>query len=265
MTPDRLARAVRAALFAAVCVLLAATGHILMSGRPVAAWGLGAAFVVTGAAAWATAARERGLAAVTGAAVAVQTVLHSVFSWAQAGASPASGAGMGMGHGGGGAGTSGAHMSSAAMGAASVSSGDMVPLDMAPPDMSPMDMAHLAMGHMPGLGVDLGGGLVGGPGPGGDLSGLPVSSSFGMLAAHLLAALLSGVWLAYGERAAFRLLRALPAGLFRPLGLLLAVVPVGVDRPRFRPVRPGDERAPRRLHLAHSLVSRGPPQAVAVG
>ncbi|WP_234315220.1 hypothetical protein [Streptomyces globisporus] len=49
-------------------------------------------------------------------------------------------------------------------------------------------------------------------------------SSLGMLSAHLLAALLSGLWTAYGERAVFRLVRTLSLGLFRPVRLLLAAV-----------------------------------------
>ncbi|MFB6520818.1 hypothetical protein [Streptomyces sp. NPDC056401] len=88
--------------------------------------------------------------------------------------------------------------------------------------------------------------------------------SLGMLTAHLLSAVLSGLWLAYGERAVFRVLRALPAGLFRPLRLLLTALPVPQDRTRLPAVRRRDERAPRQLHLAYFIISRGPPQAVAV-
>ncbi|KKZ73320.1 hypothetical protein [Streptomyces showdoensis] len=270
-------------MFAAVCVLLAATGHILMSGRPVAGWVLGAAFAATAAAAWATAARERGLFAVTAAAVAVQTVLHSVFSWAQSGGGAAH-TGMGAGSGSGAGTGSGGGSVSAASG--TLSSAHMAHPAMGAPDMGPADMGPADMAHLPGLGVDVVqvgdaghvamahlpvasdahdmASMVSSLAHAADLTDFSLSSSFGMLAAHVLAALLSGVWLAYGERGAFRLLRALPAGLFRPLSLLLAVVPVVVGRPRVRPVRPGDARVPRRLHLAHSLVSRGPPQAVAV-
>lgn len=60
-------------------------------------------------------------------------------------------------------------------------------------DMSAMDMGH----------------------PGHETGG---ASSFGMLAAHLLAALLCGVWLAYGERAAFRTLRAVAGRWSRRCG-----------------------------------------------
>lgn len=214
MTPGRCSRGVRAATFAALCVLLTATGHILMSGRAVPGWALSLAFAGTVAAAWVLADRERGLFAVTAATVAVQSVLHTFFSWSQpAGAPHPAASGIGTDHG---------------------------------------HMAHMAMSHTSAA-----------DSPGAHEM-TELSSSFGMLSAHLLAALLSGLWLAYGEQAAFRLLRALPAVLFRPLRLLFAaVVPVAI-LPRLRLVRAGDERAPRQLLLAHSLVTRGPPQAIAV-
>ena len=60
MTAGRGVRAVRAAVFAAVCVLLAALGHVLMSRTAVPWWALAAGAAVTGAAAWCLAERERG-------------------------------------------------------------------------------------------------------------------------------------------------------------------------------------------------------------
>ncbi|MFD5328211.1 hypothetical protein [Streptomyces sp. NPDC127092] len=232
MTAGRCSRGVRAATFAAVCVLLAATGHILMSGRPVPVGTLSLALAGTVAVAWVLAERERGLFAVTAATVTVQSALHALFSRS----GPAS-----------------------------------VPL----PDPSPLDHsahAHHLMSGQPGMPIP------GMPMPMPNLSHdawaatahtpsdmTDMSSTSGMLSAHLLAALLSGLWLAYGERAIFRLARALPLGLFRPLRLLLAAfVPVTATCPRPRPVRAADERAPQRLHLAHSLITRGPPEALAV-
>lgn len=41
MTAGRCSRTLRAAVFAVVCVLLAALGHVLMSGSEVPAWALG--------------------------------------------------------------------------------------------------------------------------------------------------------------------------------------------------------------------------------
>ncbi|MFD8209316.1 hypothetical protein ACFV2S_23330 [Streptomyces sp. NPDC059695] len=254
MTPGRCSRAVRAAMFAAVCVLLAATGHILMSGHAVPGPTLGAALAGTALAGWLLGGRERGLLAVTSAAVAFQSVLHLAFSWSQsaAGALPADRAGADHG---------GMVMDHMTM-------NHMPPSHM---DMGHMGMGHTGMGHT-GMTSTVMEHLAAAPSPapsaGHDMTDM--TSSAGMLAAHLLAALLSGLWLAYGERAAFRVLRAAPARLLRPLGLLgllgllLAVPPAAVDRPRIRRARPGDGRVPRRLLLARALLTRGPPRAIAV-
>jgi len=82
MTAGRCSRTVRAAVFAAVCVLLAALGHALMSGThvPSGHWPPGWR---DGAAGWCLAGRERGLPLVVTVVVAAQTVLHSAFSLAQ--------------------------------------------------------------------------------------------------------------------------------------------------------------------------------------
>ncbi|MFB7154710.1 hypothetical protein [Streptomyces virginiae] len=76
-------------MFAALCVLLAATGHMLMSGTAVPWWALPVGFGAASATAWSLAGRERGILPVTGAAVVVQAVLHSAFSLAQSLAGPA--------------------------------------------------------------------------------------------------------------------------------------------------------------------------------
>ncbi|MGW6539964.1 hypothetical protein ACWGBV_22040 [Streptomyces sp. NPDC055051] len=246
MTPGRCSRGARAALFAAVCVLLAATGHILMSGQGVPAWTLSLSFAATVAVTWVLADRERGLLAVTTASVVVQSALHTAFSWSQrvgplSAPTPAPAGDTHAEH---------AHLSHAAMGHG----------DPGHPALGHVDLSHAALAQEgPVSSV----GLFSEASAGHDMTDM--SSSSGMVAAHLLAALLSGLWMAYGERAAFRLLRAASLRLFRPLRPLLAsLAPVVPDRPRFRPVRAGDERAPRRLFLAHSLISRGPPQALAV-
>ncbi|MFF6773433.1 hypothetical protein ACFY8W_07705 [Streptomyces sp. NPDC012637] len=227
MTAGRCSRGARAATFAAVCVLLAATGHILMSGRSVPVGTLSLALAGTVAVAWLLAERERGLFAVTAATVTVQSALHAVFTWS---ASPAP-----------------------------VTTTDDPHMDHS---------AHV--GHLMTSHADLPGEVLtalAAPGSTGSTAHdmTDISSTIGMLSAHLLAALLSGLWLAYGERAVFRLARSLPLRLFRPLRLLLAaVVPVTATRPRLRPVRAAREPAPQQLHLAHSLITRGPPEALAV-
>ncbi|MER8230993.1 hypothetical protein [Streptomyces sp. NPDC094049] len=235
MTPGRCARGVRAAAFAAVCVLLAATGHVLMSARPLSGPVLSLAFAGTWAVAWAFSGRERGLVAVTATSMAVQSALHTVFGWSQsAGSAPT--------------GTPATAMTSLVRGA--------VPHGMA----ESVSAAHEAMDH--GAVSRVGAALDGMPAAH-DMT--EMGTSYGMFSAHLLAAFLSGVWMAYGERAVFRLLRAVPLGLFRPLRLLVtAFAPVTPDRPRPRTARAGDARAPRRLLLAHCVVSRGPPRVPAV-
>lgn len=222
MTAGWCARTTRAAVFAAVCVVLAALGHVMMSGDHVPLSTLVAGWAVTGVAGWCLAGRERGLRLVVAVAVVVQTGLHSAFSLVP---SPAAGApggtdsmdrastghGMGaMGHG---------------MGSMGHDMGSM-----------PHHMAHT--GHAPG----------------GD-------SSLGMLAAHLLAALLCGLWLGHGERAVFRLLRAVGSRLAAPLRLLfpLPTPPPPPVRARRRP----SDRAPRLLLLVHAITSRGPPAGAA--
>jgi hypothetical protein len=227
MTAGWCSRTVRAAVFAAVCVLLAALGHVMMSGSSVPWWVLGASVAVTGAAGWCLAGRERGLPLIVTVVVVAQTVLHSAFELAQAAASPAA---------------------SSTVGGAAM---PMVSMDMdnTVHDMSAMHMDSMDMGHMGGashLGHDMSG-----------------TSSFGMLAAHLLAALLCGWWLAHGERAAFRILRAVAGWLAAPLRMMLAL-PTPEHRPRIRVRRTRSDRAPRRLLLVHAITSRGPPARAAV-
>ncbi|MGW1715528.1 hypothetical protein [Streptomyces sp. NPDC002156] len=218
MTAGWGARTLRAAVFAAVCVLLAALGHVLMSGSSVPWWTLVAGTVVMAGAGWCLAGRERGLPLVVGVVVVAQGALHSAFSFTR--------------------GTAGTSTDS-------------------------MDMAHTGMDADMGMDMDtrmlMGLGHMAHGGHGTDA----LSSSYGMLAAHTLAALLCGLWLAYGERAAFRILRAVAGRLVAPLRLALAR-PVTPDRPRLRPRRGTSDRAPRLLPLVHTITSRGPPTRIAV-
>ncbi|MFI8890468.1 hypothetical protein [Streptomyces paradoxus] len=216
-------RTLRAAVFAAVCVLLAALGHVLMSGSAVPSWALAAAVAVTGGVAWCLAGRERDLLLVSSAVVAAQTALHVWFSYVQELSTPPVRSTSSMAH----MGHTTDHMthdghSTGSMGA-----------------MSSMD-------SMPATEHTLGG-----------------MSSTGMLAAHLLAALLCGLWLAHGERAAFRILRALAGWLAAPLRLPLTL-PAPPHRPRIRARRSRAARTPRRLLLVYTITSRGPPAGTAV-
>ncbi|MFG2993914.1 hypothetical protein ACGFZK_32260 [Streptomyces sp. NPDC048257] len=73
-------RATRAATFAAMCVALGTVGHSYMSGTDIPLFGLLGAFGVTSGLAWLAAGRRRGPVGITAAVLAVQGVLHLVFS-----------------------------------------------------------------------------------------------------------------------------------------------------------------------------------------
>ncbi|WP_234362143.1 hypothetical protein [Streptomyces sp. IMTB 1903] len=232
MEPVRCLRALRAAMFAALCVLLAAVGHLLMSGAAVPWWALSVGFAAAAGTAWSLADRERGILAVTGAAVAVQAVLHCGFSLAQSLARPPAEPALSAPP----TGTAGAEAAVHAHHA-----------------VHPVADAASAAAAMHGAG------------DGHEASALPMAfmSPAGMLVAHLLAAVLCGLWLAHGERALFRVVRAVAARLRAPLRLLLRPV-TAAHRPRPRVRRPRRTPAPRQLFLVHAITSRGPPTATAV-
>ncbi|MGQ5230069.1 hypothetical protein [Streptomyces sp. yara] len=252
MTAGWCFRTLRAAVFAAVCVLLAALGHVLMSDTAVPSWALAVAVAVTGGAAWCLAGRERGLLVVSSVVVAAQTALHVWFSYVQELSRPPvrpmppmSTHGMAAGEG--------------------TSSMD---------HLASMDhmasMAHMghAMHSMTRGGRS--GGSTDAMGAMSTLDAMPATghalggmSSTGMLAAHVLAALLCGLWLAHGDRAAFRILRAFAGWLAAPLRLPLTL-PAPPHRPRIRVRRSRAARTPRRLLLVCTVTSRGPPAGTAV-
>ncbi len=241
MNPVRCFRALRAAMFAALCVLLAATGHLLMSGAAVPWWALSVAFPGTAATAWALAGRERGLLAVTTAAVAVQAVLHAGFSLAQSLVGPAAPTGSGQ------------MPAMSPMVRMSQPTGAGVP-------HAPAHLHHAMHGTADAASAVTG--ATGGSLPDG-VHEAAAMSPFGMLAAHLLAAVVCGLWLAHGERAVFRVVRAVAGRFWTPLRLLLRTA-VPVHRPSVRVRRRRHHRAPRRLFLVHAITSRGPPAGTAV-
>lgn len=126
MTPGPALRTARAAIFAVVCVMMAALGHAVMSGGAVSWQMLGAAFLATASAAWWLTGRQRGGAIVTGATVGAQFALHLLFHFSQSVPLPRASMAHGA-HGGAGsmsdgpgmegmAGMADAHMASAAAG-----------------------------------------------------------------------------------------------------------------------------------------------------
>ncbi|GAA4585700.1 hypothetical protein GCM10023194_29140 [Planotetraspora phitsanulokensis] len=84
-----------------------------------------------------------------------------------------------------------------------------------------------------------------------------------MFAAHALAGAFVAVWLAVGERALWRTLRALSGILSSHLGWLLALVqvrPLTAGPASIRPIGQDDAAPPAAL-LRHTLARRGPPSA----
>ena len=72
-------RSLRAAVFAALCVLLAAAGHTLATGMAPPVWTQAAGFAPVFAAGWLLGGRERSLAAIGGATLTAQGGLHLAF------------------------------------------------------------------------------------------------------------------------------------------------------------------------------------------
>ncbi|MFI5662539.1 hypothetical protein [Streptomyces sp. NPDC051684] len=243
MTTRRDARAGRAAMLAAVCVLLTALAHTLMSGDTVPWWALAAGCAATGAAAWVPTGRERGILPVVGLTVAAQAALHVFFSWAQVVTHPAASGGS--------------------------VAGRWLDHVLCRAPMEPTGMGDMPMQSMPAGSTGAMAPMSGMSGTGGihdmahgghDMGGM---SSSGMLTAHLLAAVLSGLWLAYGEQAAFRLARCVVGRIVAPLRLPFRL-PTPPHRPRVRVRRARRDRTPRELLLADPITSRGPPAGNAV-
>ncbi|GAB2331659.1 hypothetical protein AB0N20_32645 [Streptomyces griseoincarnatus] len=236
-------RVLRAAVFAAACVVLAALGHVLMSGEGLPWWVLLSGTFAVGAVGWAFGAHERRRRTVAGLTVVVQTCLHIAFTLAQSGNRSATGAPEGA--------------QSLRQWADQLLCGAPTPAQVAraydiavaaglhPTDHLASHDAHsrASTGH--------------------DMAHLAGSSSWGMLAAHVLAAVLCGLWLAQGESAAFKMVRACADRAFVPLRLVRAVLCPPPAPPSFRPApRPGWRL--RQLLLVHALTTRGPPGETAV-
>ncbi|WP_030802099.1 hypothetical protein [Streptomyces sp. NRRL S-337] len=231
MTAGPVSRAVRAAIFAAVCVTIATLGHALMSAQPLPWWAAVAALGITGSAAWWLAGRERGGFVVTGSTVIAQLGLHSLFGLAQ---SCQTGLDLEAAHAPPPAPSGGMPQMSGLVGIADLpatSAAHMGDMSAMHRGMSQMQVMH--SGH----------------------------GTLGMFLAHALAALLCGLWMWRGEAAAFRLARSVAAALFAPLLLVLTALGRTGLKPTPRPVA----GAGHVLHLHgvllhYALSRRGPPR-----
>ncbi|NJQ04191.1 PE-PGRS family protein [Streptomyces lonarensis] len=245
-------RGVRAAVFAGVCVVLALVGHVHASGAPVPVPVALAAFAVVAGGAWAVAGARRGPWAVTAAAGGVQLALHLAFSAGQGAArAPAPGS------------SPDPVVETARSLLCGAGTGPALTHDEAMRIVLAAGLPLPDHDHAAALAAsasDHGGHAVHAA------SALPGSHSGAMLLGHVLAAVLSGLWLAWGERAACSLLAQVGPWLLGPLWALLGPLFV----PAAPPARPGvvlDRPLPplRTRLLLHAVISRGPPPAGAVG
>ncbi|MEV0532523.1 hypothetical protein [Kitasatospora sp. NPDC050463] len=284
---DRI-RALRAVVFAALCVALAATAHVAMAGAGVSPPVLAGAFGLTLGFGWLLAGKRRGPGPISVWMVAAQSALHLMFQ--QAGALTADRAGIGR-------------LATTDWAGLLLCNPDRAPVGISPADLARMagidpdvppsaGVRTLTGAHHLGTATAAGpssaaasrghgmAGMGGGPALSTDAaatSGLPTTSgmsghdmaahsmSAGMIAAHLLAALACALLLWRGETALVRLFEllgglgtVLAGALLLPL-LALFARPRGFEPPV--PPRPAAHRArlPRLVLLSHALVRRGPP------
>ncbi|MFJ8667856.1 hypothetical protein [Streptomyces sp. NPDC093600] len=259
----------RAAVFAAVCVVLSGLGHALAACAGIALWSVLAGFLGVFASILLFAGRERSLPFIVGALTVGQLGLHTLFGLGQrplapgAGASPGRGLGLGPE----------ANDALIRMAAKLVCGAGAASL-------SPADASRIITDA--GLDPAAAGGHLH---PAGHLAaGAPQSAELlpnpPMVIGHLLAALATGWLLRRGDLALRRLVllsaqgatglaeAALVQSLRAALALVRAMlaglpgVPAGVPR---RPVRTAaDDPPPVAEALQHTVIRRGPPAAACV-
>ncbi|MFD5820036.1 hypothetical protein [Streptomyces sp. NPDC127038] len=260
-------RTLRAAVFAAVCVVLAAAGHGIASCAVVPLWTLGAGFLAVFAVAAALAGRERALPGIVALLALGQTVLHTLFGLGLQASATATGS-MGATA----SGMPGMPMSDAAL----VARAARLVCGTAAAAITPahamkiladarIDTGMTGMADMPSMhhATDAVPTAAGAP--------MPVLPSLSMLLAHLLAALAAGWMLRHGDLALLRLMRlsahgVTEAALVRSLRAALTLVralrtglpgaPEIARAPLTALLAP---LAPRTTALQHTVVRRGPP------
>lgn len=257
----------RAAVFAAVCVVLAAAGHTLASCASVPLWTLGVGFLCSLLLVIPLAGRARSLPGIAALLALGQIALHTLFGLGQ------HGAGMAMG------GTTAAGQS--APGAAAL--GDAALVEQATRLLCGANAAALTPGHafhvlLTARLIDRSGHPVAGaplpvPHPA-DATGPSAAllPSLPMLLGHLLAAVAVGWLLRRGDLAVLRLLRlsahevaetALVRSLRAALALVGALCAGLLTQAGPAPRAPRGDRdeppAPATLALQHSVIRRGPP------
>ncbi|MGW2544409.1 hypothetical protein ACWC5I_26900 [Kitasatospora sp. NPDC001574] len=264
---DRI-RSLRAVVFAALCVALAAAAHVAMAGAGISPPVLAGAFGLTLGLTWLLAGRQRGLGLISVWMVAAQAALHLTFE--QAG-TLAGGGGLGR--------LAGTDWASLLLCNPEASPTGLSPDDLArmaglDPAVPPAVTTAAVQHHAHGAATTADPSALSGAATSGD--GLAAHGTAahdmaahgmtpGMITAHVLAALACALLLWRGEAALARLFEllgslgsVLAGALLVPL-LALFGCPVGL-RPPTAPRTAGHRtRPPRLVLLSHALVRRGPP------
>ncbi|MFI9808353.1 hypothetical protein ACIHEJ_28965 [Streptomyces sp. NPDC052301] len=277
-------RILRAAVFAAVCVVLAAAGHTLASCARVPLWTLGAGFLGSLLLVAPLTGRARSLPGIAAVLALGQTVLHTLFGLGQHGTAMAGG-GMAMGSMGSSMGSMGANAAVSPVHAASLSDGTLVEraarlvCGSSPSVLTPGHAYHLLLNaHL----IDPSGRAVGGSpalSRAQDATGSPAGllPSLPMLLGHLLAALAAGWLLRRGDLALLRLIelsaygvtegalvRSLRAALALAHALCAGLLPATGVGPSVRRTDRDEPPAPHTTALQHTVIRRGPPAALAL-
>ncbi|MEU5594086.1 hypothetical protein [Streptomyces sp. NPDC020298] len=272
-------RILRAAVFAAVCVVLAAAGHSLAACAAVPLWTLGAGFLGALVLVAPLAGRDRSLPGIAVLLTLGQAALHTLFGLAEhAMAATASGT-----------------MSAASMGSMGASAGmsDQALVARAARLLCGSSAASLTPAHAYRLladahlatGADLGSAAGTGMSTmrhaadttGSSASLLSLLPSLPMLLGHLIAAVAVGWLLRRGDLAVLRLLdlsvhgvaegalvRSLRAALALACALCAGLPGTPDPRARDRRTASDDSPAPHTTALQHTVIRRGPPPAAAL-
>ncbi|MEV6548839.1 hypothetical protein AB0M57_09015 [Streptomyces sp. NPDC051597] len=265
-------RLLRAALFAAVCVVLSALGHVLAACATVPWWTLLAGFLGVFALASVLAGRERSLPSIAGALAAGQLALHTLFGIGQHTAAAATARPAGD--------VSllrlAAKLVCGPAATARLTASDarriVTEAGLRPPSGA-LPAPHGSMAGMTPMP-----GMTGSASAHGVLAGL--FPSLPMLLGHLLAALLTGWLLRRGEAALFALarlsaqaataaaegacVRSLRAAVAFVTALLAGLPGVPGNGPGLPPARLAIPLPKAGEALQHSVIRRGPPSAYAL-
>ncbi|MGV9319525.1 hypothetical protein [Streptomyces sp. NPDC003660] len=255
-------RLLRAAVFAAVCVVLAAAGHTVASCANVPLWTLGAGFLGSLLVMAPLAGRARSVPAIAALLALGQLALHALFGLGQHTAQPM--ASMGTAH-------SGAADDEMVQRAAQLLCG------AGPATLTPGHAYRLLLDARL---IDASGRFTDRAPTGGHAYDMAGSSagwlpSLPMLLGHLLAALAVGWLLRRGDLAVLRLIelsthgvaegalvRALRAALALTRALYAGLLPATGPVPRVRRTGRDETPLPRAEALQHSVIRRGPPADV---